>query len=356
MRIKAVYLLNYLININFNSLIYRCLTPAFLLFFSFFCQAQQKRFQFSQPKMGSPFNIIFYTDDSAKANALGAQCFGLVDSLNAVFSDYLPSSELSQLSATAGKSNTPAPVSPLLLDILLRSKEAFTKSKGAFDITAGPIIKLWRQARKDHSFPADSSIKYALSLTGFNKVQIDNINKTVLLKKEGMQIDLGGIAKGYTAQQVIDFLKKNGISQALVDAGGDVATSGAPPTAKGWTIGINVPETEEDLLPKKIILHDMAVATSGDVYQYIEHNGKKYSHITDPRTGYGVTAQRNVTVIAQDGATADWLATACSILPVSEAKKLAASLHAQLLIGTIQEGKPLFYFTKGFANYLTSAN
>ncbi len=306
--------------------------------------------------MGSPFNIIFYADDSAKANILAAQCFRLIDSLNNIFSDYLPNSELSQISATAGKYTTPVPVSPPMLDILLRSKEAYEKSSGTFDITIGPLIKLWRQARKTQVFPEDSTIKKTMLLTGFKYLHIDTATKTVLLTKGGMQLDVGGIAKGYTAQQVIDFLKQNGITQALVDAGGDIATSGAPPAAKGWTIGINVPETEEDLLPKRMVLHNMAVATSGDVYQYMEHNGKKYSHITDPLTGYGVTSQRNVTVIAKDGATADWLATACSILPINDAKKLAASMHAQLLIATTQEGKPLFYFTKGFANYLNAAN
>jgi len=316
--------------------------------------AQLKRYAFSQPKMGSPFNIILYTTDSAKANTLAAESFQLIDSLNAIFSDYLPNSELSRLSATAGKTNTPVPVSPLMLDILLRSKEAWQKSKGAFDITIGPLVKLWRQARKEGSFPEDTTIKKSLMLTGFDHLQIDTAAKTVLLTKQGMQLDLGGIAKGYTAQQVINFLKQNNITRALVDAGGDIATSGAPPTAKGWTIGINVPETENDLLSNKIVLHNMAVATSGDVYQYMEHNGKKYSHITDPRTGYGVTSQRNVTIIAPDGATADWLATACSILPINAAKQLATAMHAQLLIATIQEGKTLFYFTKGFANYLSA--
>ena len=304
--------------------------------------------------MGSPFNIVLYANDSVKASALAAQCFQLVDSLNNIFSDYLPASELNKISATAGNGGTPVPVSPAMLDILLRSKEAYKKSSGTFDITIGPLIKLWRQARKEHTFPEDSIIKKTLLLTGFKYIHIDTAAKTVSLTKHGIQLDLGGIAKGYTAQQVIDLLKQNGIAQALVDAGGDIATSDAPPAAKGWTIGINVPETMEDLLPKKIVLHDMAVATSGDVYQYLEHEGKRYSHITDPRTGYGVTSLRNVTVIAKDGATADWLATACSILPVSEAKKLAAGMHAQLLIATIHEGKTLFYITKGFANYLTA--
>ena len=328
---------------------------ALLLLLSNCCTAQLQRFHFTQPKMGSPFNIIFYANDSVTANAIAAQCFQLVDSLNAIFSDYLSHSELSQLSATAGNA-TPVAVSPAMLDILLRSKKAYQKSNGAFDITIGSLIKLWRQARKSNTFPEDLSIQKTLLLTGFNNIHIDTNTKTVLLAKRGMQLDLGGIAKGYTAQQIINFLNKNGITQALVDAGGDIATSGAPPSAEGWTIGINVPETKEDLLSKKITLHNMAVATSGDVYQYMEHNGKKYSHITDPRTGYGVTSQRNVTVIAPDGATADWLATACSILPISKAKELATTMHAQLLIATIERGKTLFYFTKGFANYLTAAN
>jgi len=338
--------------LNFYQLLHRFVILYSVLLVVTSSSAQLKRFSFSQPKMGSPFNIIFYANDSVKATALAAQSFQLIDSLNDVFSDYIPNSELSKLSATAGKNNTLVPVSPAMMDILLRSKEAYEKSSGAFDITIGPLIKLWRQARKENVFPEDSIIKKTLLLTGFKYLHIDTAAKTVLLTKQGMQLDLGGIAKGYTAQQVINFLKQNGIAQALVDAGGDIATSGAPPTAKGWTVGINVPETKEELLPGKIVLHHMAVATSGDVYQYIEHNGQKYSHITDPRTGYGVTSQRNVTVIAKDGATADWLATACSILPVSQAKRLAANMHAQLLIATIQEGKTLFYFTEGFANYL----
>ncbi len=327
--------------------------PVFLICFSG-CTAQLQRFRFSQPKMGSPFNLIFYTNDSVKATTLATQCFQLIDSLNTIFSDYLPNSDLNTLSATAGNTTTPVAVSPALFEILLRSKKGYEKSKGTFDITMGPLIKLWRQARKKDIFPEDSVIQQTRRLVGFNYIRIDTGNQTVLLTKAGMQLDLGGIAKGYTAQQVIDLLKQNGITQALADAGGDIVASGAPPAVQGWTIGINVPETAEDLLPGKIVLHDRAVATSGDVYQHLVHNGKKYSHITNPRTGYGVTSQRNVTVIAQDGATADWLATACSILPIHKAKKLAVAMHAQVLIVTLKKGKPLFNFTKGFAYYLTT--
>ena len=120
---------------------------------------------------------------------------------------------------------------------------------------------------------------------------------------------------------------------------------------KGWIVGVNQPEKADDLLPEKLQLHNLSVATSGDVYQFIEHNGKKYSHIINPLTGYGVTSLRNVTVIANDGAVADWLATACSILPIKEAKKLALSLHAELLITERVNNQLKRNNTKGFDKY-----
>jgi FAD:protein FMN transferase len=140
----------------------------------------------------------------------------------------------------------------------------------------------------------------------------------------------------------------------LLDAGGDIACSGPPPGKQGWTIGVNVPEQAADLLNKTIELQYGAVATSGDVYQFTEHNGKRYSHIINPKTGYGVTLQRNVTIIAPDGATADWLATSCSILPIRQAKKLARRHNAALLIGVLRNEKIHFYKTRNLHRYLRS--
>jgi thiamine biosynthesis lipoprotein len=169
--------------------------------------------------------------------------------------------------------------------------------------------------------------------------------------KAGMRLDLGGIAKGYIAQKVIDFLRQEGISKALADAGGDMAMSSSVNNSKGWVIGVNIPETTDDLLPRHLILQNIAVATSGDAYQYIEHNGKKYSHIIDPRTGYGIQSQRNVTVIATNGTDADWLATACSILPIPEAKQIAKQAGAELLITELKNGQVVYHSTEGFGRY-----
>jgi FAD:protein FMN transferase len=317
--------------------------------------AQLKRFSFTESKMGAPFNIVLFCNDSTKANQIAKQSFNLVDSFVLIFSDYIDSSELSKLSKAAVANAAPVTVSPALFDILLLSKKAFDKSHGAFDITMGPITKLWRKMRREKIFPTDETIQLKRKLTGFNKMLIDTADKKVTLTKPGMQLDLGGIAQGYIAQKIIDYLRTQNINHALVNVSGDIVMGDAPPGTKGWTVGINVPETTDELLPQTLLLHNMAVTTSGDAYQFMEHRGKRYSHIIDPRTGYGVTSQRNVTVIANDGTTADWLATACSILSIKNAKKLAAKMNAVVLITENKNDKIVFYSSKGFARYFKPA-
>jgi thiamine biosynthesis lipoprotein len=237
------------------------------------------------------------------------------------------------------------------MSILLLSQSAYQKSYQSFDISIGPLSQLWRRARKTHQFPDSSAVALAKNLVGLNKMVINKTASTVNLLEKGMRLDLGGIAKGFVAQELLQRLKDQGISSALVDAGGDIAMSNSPLQAKGWMIGVNVPESEEELLASKLELKNCSVATSGDVYQFFLHNGKKYAHITDPRTGYGVTFQRNVTVIAADGSTADWLATACSILPIPEALKLAEKQRAFVLITLLENNHVKAYKSKGFDRF-----
>jgi thiamine biosynthesis lipoprotein len=280
--------------------------------------------------MGSPLNIIFYAQDSMIANKQAKACFRLVDSLNHIFSNYDSSSELTRINNNAGIAKNKA--SLLMWELLMKSREAYIESNGAYNIAMGPLTQLWRIARRSKKFPTQLQIKKTLLLCDFNKIQLNELEHSIYLSAKGMELDFGGIGKGYIAQKVVDFLNTQGIPESLVDAGGDIVLGNAPWDKKGWTVGVNQPEKADDLLPEKLQLHNLSVATSGDVYQFIEHNGKKYSHIIDPATGYGVTSLRNVTVIANDGALADWLATACSILPINEAKKLVLSLRAELLI------------------------
>jgi thiamine biosynthesis lipoprotein len=329
-------------------------TIALLVFFTPFLTAQSKKFIYTETKMGSPFNLILVSTDSNQANTLAQKCFQLIDSLNHIFSNYDSSSELSIINASAGL--RPIKMSSAMFDLVKQSKHAYEESSGTYDITIGPLSALWRKARKWKQFPSTPIIVASKKLVGFNQLKINTIAQTIFLPHVGMQLDFGGIAKGYIAQWVIDYLAQNGIHQALADAGGDIVMSGNPLDNKGWLIGINLPETTDDLLTKKLLLQNSAVATSGDVYQSFEHKGIKYSHIIDPRTGYGVTNLRNVTIIAKHGATADWLATACSILPIKEAKKMAAANKAALLITTIQNGKLHFESTPNFKKYWQAAN
>ncbi|MGI8634746.1 MAG: FAD:protein FMN transferase [Segetibacter sp.] len=315
-------------------------------------RAQEKKFSFTREKMASPFTILLYDKDSAHATHLANDCFSMVDSFVNIFSDYIETSELSLLNASAGSGKF-LPVSPALFDIISISQKACEQTKGAFDITMGPIIRLWRKARKEKKFPENTAIIEKMKSVGFKKVEIDNTASSIRLLQPGMQLDLGGIAQGYIAQKVLERLAQYNMKQALIDVSGDIATADPPPGKKGWIIGINLPESEK--LQKQLLqISNISISTSGDLYQYIEHEGKKFSHIIDPKTGYGITSQKNVTVIAPDATTADWLATACSIMPVKKAKRLANRLHAEVLIAEMQNDKIVQSSTKKFSYFYFS--
>jgi len=304
--------------------------------------------------MGSLFNIILYVEDSTQANQLAFNSFLLVDSLNHIFSDYEPESELNKLSASSGSGTWFKP-SPVLWQILLQSKTAFEKSGGAFDITIGPLTILWRNARKENRFPSEEEVKYNKESVGFSSLLFDTSERRVQLTKKRMHLDLGGIAKGWTAQYVLNYLKTHGVSSALVGAAGDITVADPPPGKAGWNIGMNVPGSETELMKNTIEITNASISTSGDVYQYIMHNGKKYSHIIDPQTGFGITFQRNVTIIANNGATADWLATTCSILPMRKCRRLCRKTNAHLFITAFKKNKLKVRHDEGFKKFLRSS-
>ena len=321
----------------------------FLLLLPFTLSAQLNRFEFPGNKMGSSFNIIFYHADSVEAVSLAKECFLIVDSLNNIFNDYSSESEVGKLASQ--KNQTDIKVSDELFSMIIRSRDAWKRSGKTFDITIGTLTQLWRKAKKENRFPSEAEVKAAKDLTGFKNLLINERAKTISFKKLGIRFDFGGIVPGYSAQRVIDFLKTKNVNIALVDASGDIVMGDAPPGKDGWTIGINLPENENEIWDKKLELKNFAVSTSGDVYRYTIHNGIKHSHIINPRTGYGVTSQRNVTVITRNGADSDWLATACSILPIKKAMSLAKKEHAAILIATLNGEKIVTYKSKSLDKY-----
>ena len=326
----------------------RIISLIYLLILNNFCFSQTKKYIFSQPKMGSPLNITLYANDSIKANQIATEAYKIADSLNLIYSDYLENSELSLLSKKSGM-DTFTEVSPALWDILRLSVKASEQSGGAYDITVGSIVKLWRKARKDKIFPEKKVLKNSVQSVGYQYIILDSSTSSVKLLRPNTQLDLGGIAKGYVAQVMVDFCHSKGIEKVLVDAGGDLAMAGI-----NWRIGVNIPDSEE-LMERYLMLQNQAVATSGNMYQFVEIKKKRYSHIVNPHTGLGVTHQRNVTVIAPDGATADWLATTCSVLSVKKALRLIKYMpNCELLMTEIRKEKLKMWKSKGFDRYLES--
>jgi len=328
---------------------------AFIFVFGFVFIEQaigQQKFVFEKPAMGSPFTISIYAIDSAKAAQAASLGFHCADSLNEIFSDYIDSSELNRLNATSGQ-NRFVPVSEALFDILKYSIEAARLSNGAYDISMGPVVKLWRKARKEKRLPDLDSLKVAMQKTGYRFIHLNDKERSVWLEKEGMLLDLGGLGKGYVAHAALSVIQSRGFKSAMVNAGGKIAIGEAPPGRKGWRIGITIPEEKEALLPRLLLLKNTSVATSGDIYQHLDINGKRYSHIIDPKTGLGITWQRNVTVIAKNGTISDWLATACSVLSEKKSFQLIKKFPgAALLISEMKDDKLIQKSSSGFEDYL----
>lgn len=304
-----------------------------------------RKFSFQQPKMGSLFTVQLYAIDSLVAVNAAAEAFVLADSLDARFSDYDENSELNRLSQTAGSGRW-VPVSPDLFGILSQSKTAWQRSSGTFDVTVGRLTRLWRQTRKARRLSPPDTLRRALATVGMQHLQLDAVGRRVRLDKKGVRLDLGGIGKGYAAQAMFDFLEREGFPQALVDAAGNLAIGGG-----AWRIAVQLPAPGEQLIERQLLLQNVSVSTSGDLFQFVEIGGKRYSHIVDPRTGLGLTNRRQVTVLAANAALADWLSTACCLLSVEKALALVRRMKGDVLILQPLGGRIQARMSPGFRRF-----
>jgi thiamine biosynthesis lipoprotein len=273
--------------------------------------------------MGTRFEILLYAADDASAQQAAKAAFGRIATLDGIMSDYKPTSELMRLCQKAG--GEPVHVSPELFFVLSRAQEMSRCSDGAFDITVGPVVRLWRRARRTQQLPDPEQLTRARQLVGHAMVHLDAKAHIVRLDKPGMLLDLGGIAKGYAADEALVTLRERGIRRALVAAGGDIAASGPPPDAAGWKVGIAPLENPERKPARYLLLHDAGVSTSGDAEQHVVINGQRYSHLIDPRTGMALVGRRSATVVAPHGITADSMTKVLSIL---EPRRALAILDA----------------------------
>ena len=269
-----------------------------------------QRFEYKEYHMGVDVRIVVWAPGQPAAETAVADAFERIAALDTIMSDYRPASELMRLCAKAG--GPPVPVSRDLYVVLGRAQEVARRSGGAFDVTCGPIVALWRKARRTHILPAAADIARARRLVGWRWLRLDPKRRTARLLMRGMKLDLGGIAKGYAGDCAQEVLRKHGITRALVEAGGDIVVSGPPPGEPGWRIA--VANAGDSTGPKLMTFSDCAVSTSGDTEQSVEIGGRRWSHIVDPRTGMALTDRIQVTIVARDGLTSDSLSTAVSVL------------------------------------------
>lgn len=308
------------------------------------------RFEYTQTKMGATFKLVFYAPDQGTANRASQAVFEHVDKLNGIFSDYDPDSELSRLSR-ASPTPQPAKLSDPLWSVLSRSQALSAASGGAFDVTVGPYVRLWRRARRTHQLPGESRLAQERGSVGYQHLKLDPAERTAMLLEPRMVLDLGGIAMGYTVDDSLAILADHGIPSALVDASGDIGVGDPPPGKKGWTVGI-APLAVDAPASRQVILARQAITTSGDAFQHVDIDGKRYSHIVDPHTGLGLTDSSSVTVIAGDCITADSLATAVSVLGPEKGLELVAKTPgAQVLILRMESGRPATYESSGFKRF-----
>ena len=270
------------------------------------------RYSYSEWHMGTTFKLLIYAPDDASAKRGARAAFARIAQLDGIMSDYRPTSELMQLCRKAvGK---PVKVSEELFHVLSRAQEISAKSGGALDVTVGPVVRLWRRARKGKRLPDPEELAAARALVGYKMVKLDPKARTVELAKAGMRLDLGAIGKGYAGDEAIKVLKRQGLPRSLVAAAGDIVAGDPPPGADGWVVGI-APLTDPEGKPKRyVLLNNSAVSTAGDVEQFIEVEGKRYSHIVDPHTGLGILGRFSVTVTAKNGLTSDGLDTTVAVL------------------------------------------
>lgn len=284
----------------------------------------------TMPLMDTIVSITVVADSKDAAEQAIEKTFAEISRFSDLINFYSDKSELTEINRNAGI--RPVKASPQTIEVIEEAVLAAEKSGGAFDPTIGPIIKLWDFLNKKK--PTEIEIARALPLVNYKDILIDRADSTVFLKRKGMMIDLGGIAKGYAVDLAVESLKKEGIRSGLVSIAGDISTFGLKPDKSPWTIGIKNPRQtgEKDELMAKIRLSDKAISTSGDYERYFIFEDKRYHHLLDPKTGMPAYGCRSVSIVTDRAVDTDAFSTAVFILGPENGMKLVRKMGMDAMI------------------------
>jgi len=306
--------------------------------------------------MGTFAEVSIYSDDEKTAGIAIEEALNELNRMDGIMSNYKKNSELSQLNAKAFKS--PVSCSEELFDVIEQSQFYSELSDGAFDITVSPFVDAWGFFSEKGRIPTEEEIKKLLSTVSYKNIVTNSVSGkkkagTVSFKNSKTKIDLGAIGKGYAVDKALDVVKKYKVDNACINLGGNIYVMGVPAGRNAWKIGVQHPRDKTKLLGY-LELKDEATATSGDYERFFEIDGKRYSHIINPRTGKPVTGTIAVTIVAPTGTEVDALSTSIFVLGPEKGLRIIKEIAgADAMIAYEKNGEIVIDMTKGFKNKFT---
>jgi len=259
-------------------------------------QPELLRVEGSADAMGTGFSIVAYGEDRGRLESIVSEGLEEAHRLDEMLSNYKPDSEWSMVNREAA--NGPVHITPELFQLLTACVEYSEESEGAFDISVGPLMKVWGFYKGTGHLPHRAEVWGAMNLVGYQNIVLDAAHHWVRFAKKGVELDPGGIGKGYAVDRIAQILKDNGVQRALISGGGSsIYAIGAPPNEKGWKVEIKNPRKTSESV-ETVYLKDESMSTSGNYEKFFYAEGKMYSHIMDPRTGYPSQGMLSTSVIA----------------------------------------------------------
>ena len=296
--------------------------------------------------MGTVIEITLVGDNEEAANKAAFRAFQEMKRIEQLMSPKIEFGDVFRINQFSGKEWVR--VSPETIQVIKKAQEISELSEGGFDITVGPLTELWRKARERKAPPSEEEVKEKLDLVNFKNIEMDKEGK-VFLKKKGMAIDLGGIAKGYAVDRAFDSCRSAGIEDFLIDLSGNIRVSGRPQWGEDWQIGVRDPFDRSHIIGKVTLRSGMALATSGNYERFVEMGGQRYSHIINPKTGYPVTGTAGVTILAEDATTADGWSTSFFVAGLKGADKFRQKAPSVNVLFVPDKYPTEIWVTPGFA-------
>ena len=288
----------------------RLLTLLVLLFCSS-AHGAENLYERSFHSMGSTVELKFYSSSEELFHRIVDACTEKAKEIDKLFSNYRDDSVLAEVNRNAGGRFVSVPREFLrLVQTSIRHSEL---TDGAFDITIGSLFELWQEETVAGRLPKKSRVRDALGCTGFRKIKINEAKSQISLDSKCVRLDFGAIGKGYAVDEMVKIARQNGITRGLVNFGGNIYAMNPPVGKESWDVGVRKPGSDNEII-SNIDLVNKGVATSGDYERYFEHEGKRYSHIIDPRTGWPAGDVTSVVAVSRTAMEADVFSTAVSVL------------------------------------------